>query len=616
MRCVMPSTPAIAELASAQPLLRVAGLSVSFATPVGTVRAVDEVSFAVERGECLAVLGESGAGKTQLFLALLGLLSERAHVTGSARFAGSELIGAGEGALERLRGAGIGMVFQDPSSALTPHLTVGAQLSEAVRRHAPLSRRAAGVRALELCKRVHLSDPARRLSQYPHELSGGMRQRVMIALALSCAPQLLIADEPTTSLDVTLQGQILALLAELRAASGLTLVLITHDLSAVAALAGRVVVMRHGRIIEAGAVRELWQRPREPYTQRLLAEARALGKPPAAPPATGCAPAPALLSVAGLTVRYGVRRHALAAREELTALKDVSLELRAGEALGIVGESGCGKSTLARAALALIKSSAGRVLWLGSAPAELPAGELRALRREVQLIFQDPFGSLDPRLTVAELIAEPLTVHEGALSVAARRTRVAASLERVGLGAEFLERYAHQLSGGQCQRVGIARAMVLNPRVLVCDEPLSALDVSTQEQIVTLLGALHGASGGSLIFISHNLALVRRLCGRVLVLYLGRMMELAPTAALFAHANHPYTQELLAAIPRVEPAIQPGLAARLYGAEPPSPLNPPSGCVYRTRCALAVARCASEVPAWEALDAERRVACHRWRELA
>src|SRR5579863_1518634 len=559
MRCVMPSIPATAELAMAQPLLCVQGLSVSFASPAGAVCAVDEVSFAVERRECLAVLGESGAGKSQLFLALLGLLSERAHVTGSARFAGSELIGARETTLQRLRGAGIGMVFLDPSSALTPHLTIGAQLREAMRRHATLSRHAAEVRALELCKRVHLSDPARRLSQYPHELSGGMRQRVMIALALSCAPQLLIADEPTTALDVTLQGQILALLAELRAAAGLTLVLITHDLSAVTALAERVLVMRRGRIVEQGVVRELWQRPRAAYTQRLLAEARALTEPPATPASSADAAAPAVLSVAGLTVRYAVRRHALAAREELTALKDVSLELHAGEALGIVGESGCGKSTLARAALALLKSAAGRVLWLGRAPSELPRSQLRALRREVQLIFQDPFGSLDPRLTVAELLAEPLTVHEPELTSAARRSQVTAALARVGLGAEFLERYAHQLSGGQCQRVGIARAMVLNPRVLVCDEPVSALDVSTQEHIVQLLSALHGASAGSFIFISHNLALVRRLCARVLVLYLGRMMELAPTAALFAGAHHPYTRELLAAIPRADPAIQPEL---------------------------------------------------------
>ena len=613
MRCVMPSIPATAE--GAQPLLRVAELSVSFATAAGVVRAVDGVSFAVARGECLAVLGESGAGKSQLFLALLGLLGERAQISGSARFAGSELIGAEETALEALRGAGIGMVFQDPSSALTPHLSIGAQLREAVRRHSALSRRATAGRALELLRRVHLSDPERRLTQYPHELSGGMRQRVMIALALSCAPQLLIADEPTTALDVTLQAQILALLAELRAASGLTIVLITHDLSAVAALAERVLVMRRGRILEEGTVRELWRQPREPYTQRLLAQVRALAEPPPAAARAGAAAAPAVLSVAGLTVRYAVRRHALAPRQELTALRDVSLELRPAEALGIVGESGCGKSTLARAALALLDSSAGRVVWLGRVPAELPRAELRALRREVQLIFQDPFGSLDPRLTVAELIAEPLTVHEPALTAAARRGQVSAALEQVGLGAEFLERYAHQLSGGQCQRVGIARAMVLKPRVLVCDEPLSALDVSTQEQIVQLLAAVHAASQGGLIFISHNLALVRRLCARVLVLYLGRMMELAPTAALFAAAHHPYSRELLAAIPCADPAIQPELAARLYGGEPPSPLTPPSGCVYRTRCALAVARCASEVPAWEASGAERRVACHRWREL-
>jgi len=616
----MPSIPASTEPAGATPVLTLCGLSVTFDTPQGPLRVVQEVTLSVSRGECLGVVGESGAGKSQLFLAVMGLLAANGRAAGSARLGAEELLGLPAAALDRVRGAKVGMVFQDPLTSLTPHLTVGEQLIEVLRRHGGLARGAARERAQALLERVHVNDAGRRLAQYPHELSGGMRQRVMIAIALAGEPQLLIADEPTTSLDVTIQAQILALFAELKRTRALGLVLITHDLAALAGVADRVAVLRHGRLIESGPVAAVLKAPRDPYTRALIrdAEGEAGG-----PPATGAAldaPRPpertAALTVSDLGVQYDIRRGWLGASARLDALTAVSLTLRAGEALGIVGESGSGKSTLARAALRLLEARSGRVVWMGRELAALPARELRGLRRDLQIIFQDPLGSLDPRMTVAEIVAEPLRVHERSLDASARRAAVAAALARVGLAAALAERYPHELSGGQCQRVGIARAMVLGPRLLVCDEPVSALDAPTQQQVIALLAELRAASGLSLLFISHNLALVRRLCERVLVLYLGRMMELAPTAALFAAPRHPYSRELLAAIPVADPDIQPARLARVRVGEPPSPLSPPSGCVYRTRCAQAGAVCAERVPQWEEPGGGHGIACHRWREIS
>ena len=622
----MPSTPVSVEAARAESAaaLSLENLSVSFDTPEGEVHAVRDVTLAVARGECLGIVGESGAGKSQLFLAILGLLAANGRVSGSARLGGTELIGLPPAALDRVRGAGIGMVFQDPMTSLTPHLTVGAQLREVLRRHRGLSRGEAGRRAGALLEQVHVSDAGRRLAQYPHELSGGLRQRVMIAIALAAEPQVLIADEPTTSLDVTIQAQILGLLAELKRTRAVGLVLITHDIAALAGVADRVAVMRQGRLIESGPVAAVLRTPRESYTQALVQNAARAGGggalPGGAAPATGSAHTPdsggAALSLAGLGVEYSSGRGWLRARAPLAALTEVSFELRAGEALGIVGESGSGKSTLARAVLRLLEASGGRVVWMGRELTALAPRELRSLRRDLQLIFQDPLGSLDPRMTVAEIVAEPLRVHEPSLDGAARAAAVAAALGRVGLPAALAGRYPHELSGGQCQRVGIARATILGPRLLICDEPVSALDVPTQQQIVTLLAELRRASGLSLLFISHNLALVRQLCERVLVLYLGRMMELRATAELFAEPRHPYSRELLEAIPVADPELQPARLARVRPGEPPSLLSPPSGCVYRTRCAHAAAVCAQRVPQWQALAPEQGIACHRWREIS
>ena len=621
----MPSILASIESSrpEAEALLSVRELSVSFETPQGPVAAVQEVTLSVSRAECLGVVGESGAGKSQLFLAVMGLLAANGRATGSALLAGSELIGLPAAALDRVRGAQIGMVFQDPMTSLTPHLTIGAQLLEVLRRHRGLDRIASRARAQELLELVQVSEPARRLRQYPFELSGGMRQRVMIALALAGEPRVLIADEPTTSLDVTIQAQILALLAELKRTRGLALVLITHDLAALAGIADRIAVMRHGQLIETGSVAQVLKAPHDPYTRALVQTA---APPPVkslpadeisagSVPAGSAAPAAAALSVRDLRVQYRTRSGWLERSAPLTALSEVNLELRAGEALGIVGESGSGKSTLARAVLRLLEASSGRIVWMGRDLASLHAAQLRSQRRDLQLIFQDPLGSLDPRMTVTQIVEEPLRVHERTLDDAARGAAVAALLGRVGLPDALAGRYPHELSGGQCQRVGIARAMILAPRLLVCDEPVSALDVPTQQQVIALLAELRRSAGLALLFISHNLALVRQLCEHALVLYLGRSMELASTAQLFASPRHPYSRELLGAIPVADPDVQPARLARVRAGEPPSPLSPPSGCVYRTRCAHSIALCAARVPQWEESGGQG-IACHRWRELA
>ena len=596
-------------------VLRIEDLLVSFATPAGEVRAVQDVSLAVSPGECLGIVGESGAGKSQIFLAALGLLASNGHVRGSARFGSTQLLGLPRRQLDAIRGSRVGMVFQDPMTSLTPHLRIGDQIAEPLVRHAGLRWSQAREQALTLLNQVHVTDPVRRMRQYPHELSGGMRQRVMIAIALACKPALLIADEPTTALDVTLQAQILALLAELKRAQGMSMVLITHDMGAVAGLADRVAVMRAGRVLETGPVRSILKNPTHPYTRALLDAVPKLDgsgsqQTRASSPTKGES-----LVLKDLSVQFAART-AWGNHGTLRAVDGVSLELGAGEALGVVGESGSGKSTLARAALRLLEAQGGRVVWFGRAVNDLNASALKPLRRDLQVIFQDPLASLDPRMSVARIVAEPLEVHHPELDAPARQQAAAAALLRVGLGQELLHRYPHELSGGQCQRVGIARAMVLRPRALICDEPVSALDMTVQEQIVGLLMELKRDAGLSILFISHNLAVVRQLCDRILVLYLGRMMELAPAAALYGRPHHPYTRELLESAPVPDPDLQPQRLTRALHGEAPSPLNPPSGCVYRTRCPHADERCSAERPAWEhGENPERSVACHHWRKL-
>lgn len=649
------SRPATSSTASASggadDVLRLEDLNVTFSTPEGEVAAVSDFSLGVARGECVGVVGESGAGKSQAFLAAMGLLASNGRVNGRARFATLEarfgapdaklnapdclcgaidLIALRGTDLDRVRGARIGMVFQDPMTSLTPHLVVGDQVAEPIVRHMNVSWREARSRALGLLQQVHVTDAPRRMTQYPHELSGGMRQRVMIAIALACDPDLLIADEPTTALDVTIQAQILSLLLELKRERGMAMVLITHDFGAVAGVADRVAVMQGGQIVELDTVGAVMKSPRHPYTRGLLrAVAMSAGAGSIAADRSravirpieddtcglsGDSGAPAL-AISRLSVQFPVSRGWFARSAMLRAVDDVSLDLRAGEALGIVGESGCGKSTLARAALLLMRPTSGQVVWMGRSLEGRSARELKPLRRELQIVFQDPLGSLDPRMTVGEIVDEPLRVHRPELNADDRALAIAEMLVRVGIAPELVNRYPHEFSGGQCQRIGIARAMILRPRLLVCDEPVSALDVSIQEQIITLLADLKREYGMCILFVSHNLSVVRRLCDRVLVLYLGRMMELASSEQIYTRPLHPYTRDLLEAVPIPDPDVQPARLARVLGGEPPSPLDPPSGCVYRTRCPHAVDVCSEQVPAWEEADGGHWVACHRWREL-
>lgn len=589
------------------PVLEIEDLAVTFATPAGEVEAVGGLTLSVRAGECVGIVGESGAGKSQAFLAVMGLLPPNARVRGSARFGGMELLGRPAAELNRVRGAGLAMIFQDPLTSLTPHLTIGDQIAEPLVEHTGASWTGARARALELLERVQVTDPERRLVQYPHELSGGMRQRVMIAIALSCGPKLVIADEPTTALDVTIQAQILALLAELKRERQMSMVLITHDLGVVAGVADRVAVMQAGRVVELNTTARVLTHPEHAYTQSLLqAVPRLDGKPGQ----RGVERAgEGLLKISNLDVRFKWRSSLL------RAVDDISLTLNPGEVLGIVGESGSGKSTLARAVLRLLRPDAGQIVWLGKALESLPQSALRPLRKDLQLVFQDPLASLDPRMTVEHIVAEPLRIHRPDLKPAARTEVVAEILLRVGLGQSLLTRYPHELSGGQAQRVGIARAMVLKPRLLVCDEAVSALDVSVQAQILALLHDLKREYGTSILFISHNLAVVRQLCDRVLVLYLGRRMEEGPTDALFANSAHPYTRGLLAAVPVPDPDLQPRRLLAALGGELPSPVAPPSGCVFRTRCPYAAEICREKVPEWEVTVARHHVACHRWREI-
>jgi len=600
MACVADWRLAMTESA----LLEVEALGVSY----GDARAVHDVSFSLAAGRCLGVIGESGAGKSQAFLALMGLLPERARVVGNARLAGHALLG---GAGVALRGREVAMIFQDPLSSLTPHMTIGDQVAEPLVAHRGMGWREARTRAARLLDQVRVNDIPRRLTQYPHELSGGMRQRVMIAMALACDPKLLIADEPTTALDVSVQAQLLALLRELVNERHVALALITHDMGVIAALADDVQVMRNGSVVERGPVRQILGQPAHDYTRALLAATPRLEGPAPEPGATR---APAPLAVRDLAVRF--RMKSWRRREELVAVDGVSFEVAEGEALGIVGESGSGKSTLTRALLRLTRASGGEVVWLGRSLRELEGNALRAVRAGLQVVFQDPFASLDPTMSVAECVAEPLRALRPDLDASARAAAVQHALDDVGLDASFASRRSPTLSGGQCQRVAIARAMVLRPKLLVCDEAVSALDVSIQAQILELLARIKREQGTSLVFVSHNLAVVRQLCERVLVMYLGREVESGPTARVFAEPRHPYTRLLLESVPLLEPDRERArLAALPVSGDTPSAVDRPTGCAFRTRCPAARPECAALRPEPEPVENSHRVACLRWREL-
>jgi len=689
--------------AAARSLLRVQHLAVAFGTTDKPLVAVDDASFEVRAGETVCLVGESGSGKTVTALSILRLEGQRNGriLAGDVHFDGRSLIDIDARSLDRLRGGRIGMIFQEPMTAFDPVFSVGDQIIETILRHERVSRRAARERTLSLLERVHIPDAALRMRQIPQQLSGGLRQRAMIAMALACGPELLIADEPTTALDVTVQAQILALLKELQQTDKLAILFITHDLGVAAEMADRVVVMYAGRIAEQAPVHGLFSRPAHPYTRGLLRSAVPLDGPRARqltaiagsiprltelpsgcrfhprcayatdrcrehapaltawhdinhahrathaqngvatvaktsarevacfypladtlsdPPLTAAevrsnplteqsaAARTPLIEAQNLTKHYALHSGLWGPRDRVRALDGVSFAIEKGETLGLVGESGCGKSTLGRVLLSLEPATRGHVLFQGQAVDGLHGSARKRVQREMQMIFQDPYGSIDPRWRAGDIIAEPLRAHERA-SRQHIEQRVEELLELVGLPKSARTRYAHEFSGGQRQRIGIARAIALRPQFIVADEAVSALDLSVQAQIINLLVGLRERLGLTTLFIGHGLHVVRHVSDRIGVMYLGRLVELAPADALFDQPLHHYTRALLAAIPAADPNER-GAALSIGRGELPSQTRPPSGCHYHPRCPAATERCRTEAPALHPQSLLRQVACH------
>ncbi|MBK5946069.1 microcin ABC transporter ATP-binding protein [Rhodobacter veldkampii DSM 11550] len=521
-------------------VLEVENLSVAFRQDGQRTLAVRGVSFAVGRGETVALVGESGSGKSVTALSTVGLLGGSAEVSGSIRYEGRQMVGAPEAQLRAVRGNDISFIFQEPMTSLNPLHTLEKQIGESLALHQGLRGEAARARIVELLTKVGIDNPERRLADYPHQLSGGQRQRVMIAMALANGPDLLIADEPTTALDVTIQAQILDLLADLKRAEGMSLLFISHDLGIVRRIADRVCVMQGGEIVEQGPVAELFANPQHPYTRKLLAaEPKGLADPVAGD-------APELVRTENLRVWFPIQRGLLRKTVgHVKAVNGASLSVRAGETLGIVGESGSGKTTLALAIMRLIGSD-GPIVYAGQDISRWTPRELRRLRRDMQIVFQDPFGSLSPRMTVEQIISEGLTVH-GVDPGHDRRDMVAGIMAEVGLDPATMARYPHEFSGGQRQRIAIARAMILRPKVVVLDEPTSALDMTVQVQIVDLLRDLQRRYGLAYLFISHDLRVVRAMAHKVIVMKSGDVVEAGPAAQVFAAPQTAYTRALMAA---------------------------------------------------------------------
>jgi peptide/nickel transport system ATP-binding protein len=684
-------------------ILEVDNLSTHIQLSKSVVQAVGNVSLRIEEGETLGLVGESGSGKSMTGLSVLGLLPPGGKIiSGSVKIAGQELVGMPEPQLRNYRGNEIAMIFQDPLTSLDPTKTIGYQVAEPVRLHRGASRKEALNRAAEVLALVGLPRPRERLGDYPHQLSGGMRQRVMIAMALSCEPKLLIADEPTTALDVTIQAQILSLLDDLKSRLGMAMLLITHDMGVIAGHADRVNVMYAGRIVETATTATLFRRMRHPYTRALLASIPRLnqdsgqrllaiaGLPPdlsrlppgcrfaarcslatdqcrteepalagTAPghafacwhpvdgPLTASAPGPlaaepltatpltatpltatprpaadaaaaadagpaaaALLEVRDVVKEYPVTHGILQRRVgAVHAVSGVSFSVAAGQTFGLVGESGCGKTTLGKLIVALERPTAGEVRLRGKTFSDLGGSELRRHRRDLQLMFQDPYSSLDPRMRVGSIIREPLEIqHVGTRKDQARRVREL--LEEVGLPGSAVDRYPHEFSGGQRQRIGLARALTLNPQVIVADEPVSALDVSIRAQVLNLMKRLQADHGLTYVVISHDLAVIRYLADRIGVMYLGKLVEVGEADDIYQRAAHPYTAGLLAAIPKPEPATPGDIQATAVRGELPSAISPPSGCRFRTRCPFARDVCSHEEPQPRSFGPGHVAACH------
>ncbi|WP_367716104.1 ABC transporter ATP-binding protein [Nitratireductor sp. GISD-1A_MAKvit] len=572
------------DITSATGLLEVSGLTVQVATPTGARTVVDDLSFTLESGKTLCIAGESGSGKSMTALSLMQLLPKpMARVSsGSAMLAGRDILALPEGEMRQVRGRHIGMIFQEPMTSLNPVLSIGKQLAGAISAHGGLSDSAIRARALELLDQVQIPEPARRLKQYPHELSGGMRQRVVIAMALAQSPQILIADEPTTALDVTVQAQILALIRKLQADLGISVIMITHDMGVVAEMADDVLVMQHGRMVEHSPASVIFSEPRHPYTRELLAAVPRLGemtgttepKRVAARPGTGPEKplaAEPLVSVKDLTVRFDIKGGILQRPvQRVHAVEGVSFDIMAGETLSLVGESGCGKSTTGKALLNLIP-------WQGDirvgdrSTHGLAPRAMRPVLRDVQMIFQDPYASLDPRMRVGDLVAEPLQIH-GLASGSELEDRVAYLFKRVGLSTDQMRRYPHEFSGGQRQRICIARALSLSPKLIVADESVAALDVSIQAQVLDLLQDIQNETGMSYLFISHDMAVVEQISHRVAVMYMGRFVEMGSRAQIFENPQHDYTKKLMAAVPVADPS-RPKRAFIEKAEDLPSPVH-------------------------------------------
>jgi peptide/nickel transport system ATP-binding protein len=659
-------------------VLEVAGLNTRIDAGDRIVRPLDGVDLSIKKGETFAVVGESGCGKSMTALSIMRLLPEAAWVdSGAVRLDARELLRLPETSMRDVRGARIGMIFQEPGTSLNPVMTVGEQIVEVLERHGIARRDAARERALDWLRRVGMPDPERRLGEYPFQLSGGMKQRVMIALALCAEPEVLIADEPTTALDVTIQAQILELLGTLQRERGMAILLITHDLGVVARMAHRVALMYAGEIVEVAAREDFFARPRHPYAQRLFAAlpgaarrgaplasiagfvpslaatfrgcrfaprcdvaiARCREEAPgwhgdthrarchllerggAAPRPDAIEPLPAaaagvpvggepLLAVDDLKVHFPIRKGLLRRTVgHVKAVDGVSLSIAPGRTLALVGESGCGKTTAGKGILQLLRLTSGSVRFDGRDLTRLARGALRRARAATQIVFQDPFASLNPRMRVGEIIEEGMLSFGLGGDANARAGRVAALLEQVGLPAESVLRYPHEFSGGQRQRIAIARALAVEPRLIVCDEPTSALDVSVQAQILNLLKDLQARLGVSYLFITHNIGVVEYLAHEVAVMYLGRIVESGTAEEVLGAPRHPYTQALLAAVPRIEAGGAARAVAAAVGGELPSPANPPAGCHFHPRCPHATDACRAAYPREARVSPSHAVRC-------
>nr|WP_306303228.1 ABC transporter ATP-binding protein [Actinomadura chibensis] len=563
------------------------------------VAALHGVNFSVDANEVLAIVGESGSGKSTLALALMGLLPETARVDGSVLLSGRELLGRSDAHLSRIRGKEMSMVFQDAMSALTPVRTVGDQIAEAVRVHSRVGRTAARARAAELLGLVGVA--ARRAGAYPHELSGGMRQRALIAMAIANGPSVVIADEPTASLDVTVQAQVMDVLRAVKDATGAAILLISHDLGVVAGLADRVLVLRAGRVVESGPVEQIYRAPAAPYTVELLRSLPRLD----APSPRRLRDGPVVLEVDGLVRHHRIRRGAGTVR----AVDGIAFDVKEGETLALVGESGCGKTTALMEIMRLSRPRKGRISVLGQDTARLNGARRRALRRAVQMVFQDSRSSLNPRMRVADILAEPLITH----GTPAPRERVGELLESVGLGPGYARRYPHGLSGGERQRVGIARALALEPRLLLLDEPVAALDASSRAGVMDLL---EKRTDMACLFVAHDLAAVHRIAHRVAVMHMGRIVEIGPVDDVYGNPAHPYTRALLDAVPIPDPVLERRRDRVVLQGEPPDLTEPPAGCRFLSRCPRYAMLTATERSLCEEHDpamapgADRMVACH------